>query len=200
MFMDAPSFVIQRRIAVPLPDVHRALADRAPLASTNLVELGSRGFLYVDEAFRPIAPLSSTQSMPTWSAFACILSDRKRVVAVVELEVAMWSDDASELQLRPIARYPERWTARRIRSYFALAHPGADEVARRLAHRAADARETADITAARKGRAQGPRVGSRTTARGYRRRYPAEAAERHGLLSPRTAPGLRASSGRAACD
>jgi hypothetical protein len=142
MSIDAPSFVIQRRIAIPLLDVHRGLADRAPLGSTKLFELEPGGFLHVDDAFRPIAPFSVRQPLPTWWARARLLTERRRVAAVVELELSMWSDDSSELQLRPIARHPERWSSRRMRSYFALAHEGADEIARRVALRAIKASET----------------------------------------------------------
>jgi hypothetical protein len=136
MFIDAPSFVIQRRIQYPLPDVHRGLADRTPLYTTEQLELALGGFLHIDGAFRPMAPYSARQPMPTWCARATLSNDRRRVVAVVELEISMWSYDSSELQLRPAARNPDRWSARRARSYFGLAHPATDEIARRVAQRA----------------------------------------------------------------
>jgi hypothetical protein len=89
MYIEAPSFVIQRRIAYPLPDVHRGLADRAPIGTATLFELGSHGFFHINEPLRPMAPMSSRQPMPTWRACARLLTDRRRVVAMVELTVSM---------------------------------------------------------------------------------------------------------------
>jgi len=136
MLIDAPSFVIQRRIPCPLSAVHRGLADRTPLAPTELLTLDDGGFLHSGEPFRPIAPNLALQGAPTWRAPAALLTKRTRVVALVEVEVAMWSHDSTELTLRPVARHPERWSSRRIRRYFTLAHLGTDEIARRLAERA----------------------------------------------------------------
>jgi hypothetical protein len=136
MLIDAPSFVIQRRIPHPLGAVHRALADRQALGPSELLTLDADGFLHIGEPFRPTAPLGARQPAPTWRAPAYLLTQRCRVVASVELEVSMWSHGTTELQLRPVARHPERWTSRRMRRYFALAHLGADAMARRLAPRA----------------------------------------------------------------
>jgi hypothetical protein len=136
MLIDAPSFVIQRRIPSPLSAVHRGLADRKPLGPTELLTLDADGFLHMGEAFRPTTPNISRQSSPTWRASACLLTKRARVVALVEIEVSMWSHDTTELQLRPVTRRPQRWSSRRMRRYFALAHLGADEIARLLAQRA----------------------------------------------------------------
>ena len=159
MLLDPPSFVIQRRIMHPLHDVHQGLADRARLGPIDLHDPGRDGFLFVDEQFRPVRSLVARQTAPTWCAGARLLDDRRRTVARVEIELSMWSSDSSELQLRPVARHPERWSSRKARRYFALAHRGADATARLVAHRV------------ERGRAQGPRVGSRTTAHGQGGRY-----------------------------
>ena len=136
MLLDPPTFVIQRRIMHPLRDVHRGLADRAPLGSVDVVELDGGGFLRVDEPFRPVRSLIARQPAPTWCASARLLNDRRRAIAVVEIELSMWSSDSTELLLRPVARHPERWTGRRMRRYFTLAHGGADSVAGLVASRA----------------------------------------------------------------
>jgi hypothetical protein len=136
MLIDAPSFVIQRRIPHPLSAVHSGLADRKPLGPTELLALDAEGYLHMGEPFRPMTPSFSRQPSPTWRAPACLLTKRARVVAVVEVEVSMWSHSSIELQLRPVARHPERWSGRRIGRYFALAHLGADEISRLLAQRA----------------------------------------------------------------
>jgi hypothetical protein len=57
---------------------------------------------------------------------------RGHLVARVEIEVGEWSEDATRLQVRPRARRLERWTGRRIKRYFALAHEAADLTARTL--------------------------------------------------------------------
>jgi hypothetical protein len=166
MLIATPSFVIQRRIPHPLSAVHSGLADRKPLGSTELLALGADGYLHVSEPFRPMTPNFSPQSSPTWRAPACLLTKRARVVALIEVEVSMWSHDSTDLQLRPVARHPERWSSRRIGRYFALAHPGADEIARLLAQRVratGERRVLAAITAARIPTANidADRVGSR---------------------------------------
>jgi hypothetical protein len=95
MLLYPPSFVIQRRIMLPLHDVR-------------------------------------------------LLDDRRHTIARVEIELSMWSNDSSELQLRPVARHPERWSGRRARRYFTRAHRGADATARLVAHRAIDATEAVE--------------------------------------------------------
>jgi hypothetical protein len=44
----------------------------------------------------------------------------------VIVDVAEWSDDACELRVRPVSRHVGRWSQRRQRRYFALAHAAAD--------------------------------------------------------------------------
>jgi hypothetical protein len=136
MFIDPPAFVVQRRINHPLTDVQRGLADRAALAPNRLVDLDTEGFLYLAEPLRPISPYNSRQPLPTWCARARLLTSNRRVVAPVELEVSMWSHEATSLSLRPVARHPVRWSARRLRRYFNLAHPAADAAAQLVGRRA----------------------------------------------------------------
>jgi hypothetical protein len=145
--IEAPSFVIQRRIPIPLSAVHSGLADRTPLGSSDLLPLDRGGSLHIGEPFRPLAPWSGRQPSPTWRAPARLLTKRGRVVAVVEIEVSMWSHGTTELMLRPVTRHPERWSGRRIGRYFALAHLGADETARLLSQRAREARVRSEIAA-----------------------------------------------------
>ena len=145
--INAPSFVIQRRIACPLSAVHAGLADRTPLTMPEPAPLGTDGYADISAPFQPIAPLSGRQPTPSWRAPASLLTSRRRVVATVEIEVSMWSHGTTELILRPDARHPERWSSRRIRRYFALAHLTADETARLLVRRARATRELIEISA-----------------------------------------------------
>jgi hypothetical protein len=157
--IEAPGFVIQRRISQPLSAVHSGLADRTPLGSSEPFPLAD-GSLHLSEPFRPLAPWSARQPSPSWRAPARLLTKRGRVVAVVEIEVSMWSHSSTELQLRPVARHPERWSSRRIGRYYALAHLAADETARLLSQRARDARDARVRNAIRAAQSVADPVGS----------------------------------------
>jgi hypothetical protein len=148
MLLDAPTFVVHRRLNQPLSVVQRGLADRTMLTSTPLIDLGSDGFLHLDGALRPAASFSSRQPMPTWCGRAHLLNARRRPIATVEIEISMWSTDATSISLRPVARHPERWRSWRLRAYFALAHRASDTTAALLAHRAALVRDAVDAEVA----------------------------------------------------
>lgn len=167
MHYDAFDFVLQRRVNLPLPAVQLGLADRSPLVATRRLELGDAGSVVLREPLRPIAPFSAHQTLPTWCGRATALTPRGSRVAHVDIEVSMWSSDATCVVVRPVARHPERWSRRRVQRYFALAHATADAIGGVLVDRAARPRAT-EIEA-KKGRAQDPRVGSRTAARSLRR-------------------------------
>jgi hypothetical protein len=136
MQLDTPTFVVQRRVNQPLSAVQRGLADRSLLAPTCVLDLEAAGLMYLAEPLRPVAPFSSRQPTPTWCAEGQLLTTRRHAVASIEIEVSMWSDAATCVTLRPAARHPERWPARRVRRYFTAAHAAADETARLLARRA----------------------------------------------------------------
>ena len=142
MPLDAPTFVVQRRVNHPLSLVQRGLADRAPITPQRLVDLGENGSMFVAEPLHPVAPFSSRQPMPTWCTRANLLTPRGRLVATVEVEVSMWAHDATSVSLRPVARHPERWPAWRLRRYFALAHLAADATSWLLAQRATTSIDT----------------------------------------------------------
>lgn len=136
LLFDTPTFVVQRRVNQPLADVQRGLADRRGLVPTGMLDLEPDGFLCMPEPLRPVRPYSSRQPVPTWCGTARLLTSRHRLVATVELEVSMWSDDATSVTIRPVAQHPERWRAWRLRHYFALAHLAADAMAGLVARRA----------------------------------------------------------------
>jgi hypothetical protein len=139
MALSTPTFVIQRRVNHRLTELQQGLADRTELASSRMLDLGPAGSIYFDEPLRPVARYSPVQPIPTWCGRAHLLTARRRVVATVELEVSMWSPDASAFEMRPVAAHPERWRSGRIRQYFALAHEGADATTRLLVRRAIEA-------------------------------------------------------------
>jgi hypothetical protein len=117
------SFVLQRRINVPLPNVERALGFACSLSrDANLAVDGvsfANGFVFV-----PSWPRHC------WRARGRLVTIRQRKIARVDVEFGMWSDDASELVLRPVSSHPYRWSRRRQRAYFKAAHVACDELLR----------------------------------------------------------------------
>jgi hypothetical protein len=115
------SFVLQRRINVPLFTVEQALGfGFVSSRDANLTAAGlswDGGF-----AFVPSWPRHC------WRGRGRLTNDRGRKIALVDVEFGVWSDDASELVLRPVAAYPYRWSGRRQRAYFTAAHDACDEL------------------------------------------------------------------------
>ncbi len=128
MHLVPPSFVLERRINQPLPLVNRAVSTGAPFDDTTTVSLGPDAVLSFD------APLRRTLGSYdlAWRADARLLTRRGRLVARVAVTVDGWSSTATRLQLRPAVTHPERWSNRRLRQYFRLAHLAADYAAREL--------------------------------------------------------------------
>lgn len=128
MFLERPAFVLERRINHPPPLVNAAVSTGEPFAAGAQIPLGPAGLLEIDTPLR--RTLGSYDL--SWRADARLVTPRRRLVARVEIEVGPWSHDATRLQLRPAARHPERWSARRLHRYFTLAHGAADHTAREL--------------------------------------------------------------------
>jgi hypothetical protein len=116
--------VVTRRINQPTSLVQQVLLDSTVFGAGDALQLGPGGVLRIDK------PFSAMPSDPTraWQATGRLYGRGPRIVryARVELEIAAWSDDASELRLLPVARHLTRWGTRRHRRYFTLAHDGAD--------------------------------------------------------------------------
>jgi hypothetical protein len=126
MSLDWPTFVLQRRINTPLSDVQRTLFEPESVGTGGELELGSHGRLIVDKRFSR-APFPADES---YVAQGTLQTSRGQRVARVEVEVGAWSNEATVLTLRPVARNPQRWSGRRATRYFELAHEGADAIAR----------------------------------------------------------------------
>jgi len=126
MSLDWPTFVLQRRINQPLSDVTRTLFEPESVGTGGELELGTHGRLIVDKRFSR-APFPSEESFVAQGA---LHTSRGQRIARVEVEVGAWSNDATVLTLRPVARNPQRWSGRRATRYFELAHEGADALAR----------------------------------------------------------------------
>jgi len=126
MSLDWTTFVLQRRINQPLSNVQRTLFEPESVGTGGELELGAHGRLIVDRRFSR-APFPSEES---YVAQGTLQTSRGQHVARVEVEVGAWSDEATVLTLRPVARNPQRWSGRRATRYFELAHEGADAIAR----------------------------------------------------------------------
>lgn len=115
------SFILQRRINIPLATVEQSLG----FACTNRdADLLTAQRLTFDEPFGFV----SSWPRHCWRARGRLANARGAKIARVEVEVGVWSDEASELSLRPVASHPYRWTARRQRAYFGAAHEACDEL------------------------------------------------------------------------
>jgi hypothetical protein len=134
--LGASNFVLERRVNRPSHSVADVLRDCSILAPPNGLALGGAGMLFVDEAPRrtlfPIAP-----GYESWRATARLLSGRRRLVARLDVEFDLMALGSVVLQLRPLDRHPQRWSARHTRRYFALAHAGADRFEQLLNEHAA---------------------------------------------------------------
>ncbi len=128
MHLDPPTFVLERRINQPLPQVNLAVSTGGPLIRAAVDSLGSDGWMCVDSPLR--RTLGSYDL--AWRSDVRLVSRRGRLVAHVEVTVDGWSSDATRLRLRPVARHPERWSRWRLKRYFLLAPLAADQAAAQL--------------------------------------------------------------------
>jgi hypothetical protein len=122
MLLSWPCFVVSRRINRPLDAVQTAIADPTSFRRGDSYGVGTEGAFTIDNPFELVASYPG----PTWRAQGRLFARGSRAVARVEIEVAAWSGEATELTVRPVARHPERWGRRRLRRYFSLAHDSAD--------------------------------------------------------------------------
>ncbi len=119
--------VVTRRVNVSTSAVRAVLAHPDVLGRAPL---GDVGWLVIDA---PLVRLDT--GIETWHGRGRLYGRGPRLAryARVEIVLTAWSDEASELTLRPVCPYPLRWGARRLRRYFALAHLAGDHLARVLA-------------------------------------------------------------------
>jgi RimJ/RimL family protein N-acetyltransferase len=127
----ASNFVLERRVNRPTRAVAKRLRDQATIAPTNGFALGTDGTLVVEGTPRPSSnPIVAGHE--SWRTTARLLTARGRRVARLDIEISTWTPGSVLLQLRPTDRNPRRWSARRTRRYFELAHASADRLERIL--------------------------------------------------------------------
>ena len=121
-----PTFVLQRRINQPLGAVERVLCDPMLLGTGTALNLGlDDAYVSLDKSFGVTFPPFGVEGA-SWCAPASVHTRRGRVVVRFELEINEWDAHSTELLVRPRACRPNRWTGRRMRRYFDVAHATAD--------------------------------------------------------------------------
>jgi hypothetical protein len=131
-----PMFVLQRRINQPLEAVERVLCDPEATRSTSTLLLGDGLDLALERPFGVTFPPFGVDNA-SWSAPARVSTRRGRTVERFDIEINAWDARSTELLVRPHARHPQRWSGRRMRRYFDVAHATADALACRIGARAA---------------------------------------------------------------
>jgi hypothetical protein len=114
--LEFDTLVLSRRVRRPPELVGAALADlpTTPLEHVALVGPFERR---VSGALHPAERIAPARLCPA-----------ARVHEPIEIEVGPWSVAATEIRFRPMARRPQRWSARRLTRYFRDAHAAADEL------------------------------------------------------------------------
>jgi hypothetical protein len=120
--LDAPGFeVIARRS-------HRSAWELAPVL--HVVRFG-QGQLRFDRPLVPCAVAGERAAEPTrWHTSGRLYAHGRRLTRFtpVEIEVHQSARDGCELRVRPAGRRVARWSGRRRREYFVVAHRALSEL------------------------------------------------------------------------
>jgi hypothetical protein len=127
MQLNQPMFVLQRRITAPLGAVEHVLCDASLFGAGAMHELGNGALLEIERPFGVVFPPFGVE-FTSWSAPARVRTRRAARAIKFELEINPWDGATTELLVRPRARSPYRWSGRRMRRYFGVAHATADGV------------------------------------------------------------------------
>ena len=120
---------VTRRVDAPIDHVARRLAELSGPDPTGAV--GDRAALQLPEP-----PVSAHRGL-VWRVPARLHSRGSHLVPYVraQIEISAWSDDVSELFLRPTSRHAVHWGRRHLRRYMELAPVAAEALAKELATR-----------------------------------------------------------------
>ena len=144
MQVNQPMFVLQRRINHPLEAVERVLCDPATSRAPATLPLGDGFDLALERSFGVMFPPFGVEHA-SWCAPAQVSTRRGRTIERFEIEINAWDDRSTELLVRPRAKHPHRWSGRRMRRYFDVAHATADSLTCRIGTRAAASRRTPSL-------------------------------------------------------
>jgi hypothetical protein len=126
MMLDWPTFVLQRRINLPLATVEDVLCAPHLIRGGSEFDLGADGMrVRLDTPFGVMFPPFGYDGA-SWCASATVRSRRGRNVVQLTIEINAWDANSTEIVVRPRARHPYRWSGRRMRGYFTVAHASAD--------------------------------------------------------------------------
>jgi hypothetical protein len=146
MLLNWPTFVLQRRINVPLEVVERLLCSPQLIRRGTEFGLQPDGmYLRLDRPFGVTFPPFGVDGA-SWSAPATVRSGRGRRIVALEIEINAWDPNATEVVVRPQARHPYRWGGRRLRQYFRVAHLTADTFTQLVNTHSSAARPTTRLT------------------------------------------------------
>jgi hypothetical protein len=122
--LDWPTFVLQRRINLPLAAIERVLCAPHLIRGGAEFALGADN-MQLDSAFGVMFPPFGFDGA-SWCAPATVRTGRGRRTVHLEIEINAWDGASTEVLVRPRARHPYRWSGRRLREYFRVAHLTAD--------------------------------------------------------------------------
>ena len=133
--LNGSTFVLERRVNRPSQVVAKTLRDRSTVAPADGFALED-GTLVVDDP--PRLSRAGIRGRETWRTTGQLMTDRGRLVSRLDIEVGEWTSNSVFIQMRPVGSSPRRWSPRRTRRYFALAHAGADRLERVLSEQMLD--------------------------------------------------------------
>jgi len=136
MQFNQPMFVLQRRVNEPLGAIERVLCDATLLGAGATHALPDGARLELERPFGVAFPPFGVD-FASWSAPASVHTGRGRRAVKFDIEINAWDNASTELLVRPRSRSPYRWSGRRMRRYFAVAHATADGMTQLLRTRAA---------------------------------------------------------------
>jgi hypothetical protein len=127
--------VVSRRVSLPPRRVQELLFDVTVFPAGATFDIDGLEAWRLDSAFFP-----DEWSGESACAKARLLRRERHLERTcrIELEIGAWTTQLCELRVRPAAHHIERWTGRRQRRYFALAHLCADDIVRRIGAAARD--------------------------------------------------------------
>jgi hypothetical protein len=132
MMLNWPTFVLQRRINLPLAAVERVLCSPHLIRGGTELVLDSEAMcVRLESPFGVMFPPFGYDGA-SWCAPATVRTRRGRSRVRLEIEINPWDANSTEVVVRPQARRPYQWGGRRMREYFRVAHLTADLLTRFL--------------------------------------------------------------------
>jgi hypothetical protein len=126
MMLNWPTFVLQRRINLPLEAIERVLCAPHLVRGGAEIDLGTDGMrMRLESPFGVMFPPFGFDRA-SWCAPATVRTPRGHRIVQLEIEINAWDAGSTEVVVRPRARHPYRWSGRRLRTYFRVAHLTAD--------------------------------------------------------------------------